>query len=91
MAAGPSPIKQVDITRDCVLPLSSVNHIVKTLSDWSYLFQTSKKYCIRNFRLERNAPMSETYLAKLHETMHALSKQFGFSAEVVVVAGHELL
>ena len=35
--------------------------------------------------------MSGTYLAKLHETIHALSKQFGISAEVVVVVGHELL
>ena len=91
MAAGPGPIKQVDIARDCGLSPSTLNRIVKTLSDWGYLFRTSEKYCVRNFRLERNVPMSETYLAKLDDTMHALSRQFGISAEVVVVTGHELL
>ena len=35
--------------------------------------------------------MSDSYLAKLDDTMRALSEQFGISAEVVVVAGHELL
>lgn len=91
MAAGPGPIKQVDIARDCGLSPSTLNRIIKTLSDWGYLFRTSEKYCIRNFRLERNVPMSDTYLAKLDNTMRALSEQFGVSAEVVVVAGHELL
>lgn len=91
MAAGPGPIKQVDIARDCGLSPSTLNRIVKTLSDWGYLFRTSEKYCVRNFRLERNVPMSETYLAKLDDTMRALSEQFGISAEVVVVTGHELL
>lgn len=91
MAAGPGPIKQVDIARDCGLSPSTLNRIIKTLSDWGYLFRTSEKYCIRNFRLERNVPMSDTYLAKLDNTMRALSQQFGVSAEVVVVAGHELL
>jgi len=91
MAAGPGPIKQVDIARDCGLSPATLNRIVKTLSDWGYLFRTSEKYCIRNFRLERNVPMSETYLAKLDDIMHALSDNLGTSAEVVVVAGHELL
>ncbi|MFK8084018.1 MAG: hypothetical protein AB8B97_27360 [Granulosicoccus sp.] len=35
--------------------------------------------------------MSETYLAKLDETMRAMSERLCTSAEVVVVAGHELL
>ena len=91
MAAGPGPIKQVDIARECGLSLSTLNRIVKTLSDWGYLFRTSEKYIVRNFRLERNVPMSETYLAKLDATMRALSERLGTSAEVVVVAGHELL
>ena len=91
MAAGPGPIKQVDIARECGLSLSTLNRIVKTLSDWGYLFRTSEKYIVRNFRLERNVPMSETYLAKLDDTMRALSERLGTSAEVVVVAGHELL
>lgn len=91
MAAGPGPIKQVDIARDCALSPSTLNRIVKTLSDWGYLFRTSEKYIVRNFRLERNVPMSDTYLAKLDQTMRALSERLVTSAEVVVVAGHELL
>ena len=91
MAAGPGPVKQVDIARDCGLSPSTLNRIVKSLSDWGYLFRTSEKYCVRNFRLERNVPMSDTYLAKLDSLMRLLSDQHGVSAEVVVVAGHELL
>jgi len=91
MAAGPGPIKQIDIARECGLSPSTLNRIVKTLSDWGYLFRTSEKYVVRNFRLERNVPMSESYLAKVDETMRALSAKLGTSAEVVVVAGHELL
>ncbi len=91
MAAGPGPVKQVDIARDCGLSPSTLNRIVKSLSDWGYLFRTSEKYCVRNFRLERNVPMSEAYLARLDETMRDLSGRLGVSAEVVVVAGHELL
>ncbi|WP_420398568.1 MarR family transcriptional regulator [Marinovum algicola] len=91
MAAGPGPLKQVDIARDCRLSPATLNRIIKSLSDWGYLFRTSEKFCVRNFRLDRNVPMSETYLAKLDETMRALSEKLGVSAEVVVVAGHELL
>jgi DNA-binding IclR family transcriptional regulator len=91
MAAGPGPVKQVDIARDCGLSPATLNRIVKSLSDWGYLFRTSEKYCVRNYRLERNVPMSETYLAKLDNTMRDLSNRLGVSAEVVVIAGHELL
>ena len=91
MATGPGPVKQVDIARDCGLSPSTLNRIVKTLSDWGYLFRTSEKYCVRNFRLERNVPMSDAYLAKLDSIMRELSQRLGVSAEVVVVAGHELL
>lgn len=91
MAAGPGPIKQVDIARDCGLPPSTLNRIIKSLSDWGYLFRTSEKYCVRNFRLERNVPLSDRYLATLDKTMRSLSEIYGVSAEVVVVAGHELL
>ena len=91
MAAGPGPVKQVDIARDCGLSPSTLNRIIKSLSDWGYIFRTSEKYCVRNFRLERNVPMSDTYLAKLDITMREISERLGVSAEVVVVAGHELL
>ena len=91
MAAGPGPLKQVDIARDCAMPPATLNRIIRSLSDWGYLFRTSEKYVVRNFRLERNVPMSEVYLAKLDETMRALSSRLNVSTEVVVVAGHELL
>lgn len=91
MAAGPGPIKQVDIAHDCGLPPATVNRVIRSLSDWGYLFRTSEKYVVRNFRLDRNVPMSEQYLAKLDDTMRRLSAQLNVSAEVVVVAGHELL
>ncbi len=91
MAAGPGPVKQVDIARHCGLSTSTLNRIVRSLSDWGYLFLTSEKHCVRNFRLERNVPMSQTYLAKLDSTMRGLSSRLGVSAEVIVVAGHELL
>jgi len=91
MAAGPGPLKQVDISRACGLSPATLNRITKSLSDWGYLFRTSEKYIVRNFRLERNVPLSEVYLAKLDDTMRGLSESLGVSAEVVVVAGHELL
>ena len=91
MAAGPGPLKQIDIARECGLSPATLNRIIKSLSDWGYLFRTSEKYVVRNFRLERNVPMSEDYLSKLDRTMLALSEQLDVSVEVVVVAGHELL
>jgi DNA-binding IclR family transcriptional regulator len=91
MAAGPGPIKQVDIARECGISPATLNRIIRILSEWGYLFRTSEKYCVRNFRLERNVPMSETYLAELDRTIKDLTHELQVSAEVVVVAGHELL
>jgi len=91
MAAGPGPLKQVDIARACDLSPATLNRVVRSLSEWGYLFRTSEKYVVRNFRLDRNVPMSDVYLAKLDQTMRALSDELNVSAEVVVVTGHELL
>lgn len=91
MAAGPRPLKQVDIARECGVSPATLNRMIKSLSDWGYLFRTSEKYVVRNFRLERNVPMSDLYLGKLDQTMRALSDKLNVSAEVVVVAGNELL
>lgn len=91
MAAGPRPLKQVDIARECGVSPATLNRMIKSLSDWGYLFRTSEKYVVRNFRLERNVPMSDVYLSKLDQTMRSLSAELNVSAEVVVVAGHELL
>lgn len=91
MSAGPGPIKQVDIARECNVAPATLNRIIRDLSRWGYLFRTSEKYCVRNFRLERNVPMSEAYLKELDSTIRALTDALGVSSEVVVVAGHELL
>lgn len=91
MAAGPRPLKQIDIARECDMSPATLSRIIRSLSDWGYLFRTSEKYVVRNFRLERNVPMSDVYLAKLDDTMRRLSRNLNVSAEVVVVAGHELL
>ncbi|MBS9719448.1 MarR family transcriptional regulator [Tianweitania sp. BSSL-BM11] len=91
MAAGPGPIKQVDIARECKMSPATLNRIIRILSEWGYLFRTSEKYCVRNFRLNRNVPMSESYLAELDRTIKQLTDTLQVSAEIVVVAGHELL
>lgn len=91
MAAGPGPVKQVDIARDCQMSPATLSRIIRTLSEWGYLFRTSEKYCVRNFRLDRNVPMSETYLAELDRIIHEITEDLGVSTEAVVVAGHELL
>ena len=91
MSAGPGPIKQVDVARACDISAGTLNRILKTLSEWGYLFRTSEKYCVRNFRLERNVPLSETYLQYLDTAIQSLAEKTGASAEIVVVAGHELL
>lgn len=91
MSAGPGPVKQVDIARACGLSPSTLNRIVRDLSDRGYLFRTSERYCVRNFRLERNVPVSAGYLKELHHTVADLTDELGVSVEAVVVAGHELL
>ena len=91
MAAGPGPVKQVDIARACNLSTATLNRIIQELSDWGYLFRTSERYCIRNFRMTRNVPVSMRYLAELENTVTSLTAKLGAAAEVTVVAGHELL
>lgn len=91
MAAGSHPVKQVDIARDCGIVLATLNRIIQALSDRGYLFRTSEKYCVPNVRPERTVPMSERYLALLDRQIRELSQDLAVSAEVVVVAGPELL
>lgn len=91
VAAGSRPVKQVDIARDCMIAPATLNRIIQALSDRGYLFRTSEKYCVPNFRLERNVPMSGRYLALLDREIKTLTQDLGVSAEVVVVAGQELL
>lgn len=91
MAAGAEPVKQVDIARDLDISPSTLNRIIKTLSDRGYLFRTSEKYCVRNFRLFRNVPMSEDYLSVLNQLMSDITEEHKVAVEAVVVSGFDLL
>jgi DNA-binding IclR family transcriptional regulator len=91
MAAGPEPVKQIDISRDLGISAATVNRIVKTLSERGYLFRTSEKYCVPNFRLIRNVPMSEMYLSVLSDLMNEITAEHRVSVEAVVVTGFDLL
>lgn len=91
MASGSDPVKQVDISRDLGIPAATVNRIVRTLAERGYLFHTSEKYCIPNFRLTRNVPMSESYLSILSELMKDMTAKHSVSVEAVVVTGFDLL
>ncbi|MEP2532308.1 helix-turn-helix domain-containing protein [Shimia sp.] len=91
MAAGPEPVKQVDISRDLGISAATVNRIVRTLAKRGYLFHTSEKYCIPNFRLIRNVPMSESYLSVLSDLMNDITAEHSVSVEAVVVTGFDLL
>ncbi|MBX2835786.1 MAG: MarR family transcriptional regulator [Gammaproteobacteria bacterium] len=90
MAAGDQPVKQIQIARDLGLSPATVSRIIRTLADAGYVLLTSEKYCIRNFRLSRNVPMSELYLSVLNQLMQDLSAEHGVSVEAVVVTGFEL-
>lgn len=91
MASGPDPVKQVDISRDLGISAATVNRIVRTLAERGYLFHTSEKYCIPNFRLIRNVPMSESYLSVLSDLMNDITAAHSVSVEAVVVTGFDLL
>ena len=91
MAAGSKPVKQVDIARELKLAPATVNRIIKTLSDRGYLFRTSQKYCICNFRLTRNVPMSEEYLSILNSLMDDIPEEHQVYMEAVVATGFDFI
>jgi DNA-binding IclR family transcriptional regulator len=91
MASGPEPVKQIDISRALGIPPATVNRIVRTLAERGYLFHTSEKYCVPNFRLIRNVPMSEGYLSVLSDLMNEITAEQRVSVEAVVVTGFDLL
>lgn len=91
MAAGTQPVKQVEIARDLGIAPATVNRIIKTLSDRGYLFRTSQKYCICNFRLTRNVPMSAEYLWILNSLMNDITEQHQVSMEAVVATGFDFV
>lgn len=90
MSTGQKPVKQIEIARELGLSTATVSRIVKSLASEGYVLMTSEKYCIRNFRLSRNVPMSERYLALLNELMQDISANYAVSVEAVVVTGFEL-
>lgn len=90
MLSGQEPVKQIDIARDLQLSTATVSRIVRSLAAEGYVLLTSEKYCVRNFRLSRNVPMSERYLSLLNRLMTDISIQHAVSVEAVVVSGFEL-
>lgn len=90
VASGQQPVKQIQIARDLDLSPATVSRIVKSLAEEGYVLMTPEKYCVCNFRLSRNVPMSEQYLNRLSILMQEISIEHGVSVEAVVVAGHEL-
>lgn len=90
MSAGQKPVKQIEIARDLKLAPATVSRIVRSLADEGYVLMTSEKYVVRNFRLSRNVPMSESYLASLDQLMRDISLDYAVSVEAVVVTGFEL-
>ena len=90
MTAGSEPVKQVDITRDLRISRATLNRIMKVLSENGYVFRTSEKYCVPNFRFTKNVPMSEAYLSALNRIMGEISEAYQVSTEAVVVTGQDL-
>lgn len=83
-------MKQVDIARDLGISPATLNRIMKTLYDRGYLFRTSERYVVPNFRFTKNVPMSKTYLELLDEIMQDITSTYGVFTEVVVVTGQDL-
>ena len=90
VASGQQPVKQIQMARDLGFAPATVSRIVKSLAEEGYVLKTSEKYCVCNFRLSRNVPMSEHYLSGLSKLMQEISTTHGVSVEAVVVAGHDL-
>ena len=90
MAAGDAPAKQVDIARDLGISPATLNRIMKVLYDRGYVFRTSERFVVPNFRLSKNVPMSETYLEVLDEIMEEITAHHRVYSEAVVVTGQDL-
>lgn len=90
MAAGDTPVKQVDIARDLDISPATLNRIMKVLFDRGYVFRTSQRQIVANFRFTKNVPMSEAYLEVLDEIMEEITARHGVYSEVMVVTGQDL-
>lgn len=90
MAAGHQPVKQIDITRDLKIPSATLNRIIKVLSERGYVFRTSERFIVANFRFSRNVPMSQAYLEELNNVMEEIASRDGIFSEAIVVTGQDL-
>lgn len=90
MEAGQEPVKQVDIARDLDVSPATLNRIIKVLSDHGYVFRTSERFIVPNFRFQKNVPMSARYLEALEEVMQTITRVYGVFSEAVVVTGQDL-
>lgn len=88
--AGQQPVKQVDLARDLDISPATLNRIIKVLSDRGFLFRTSERFIVPNFRLTRNVPMSADYLEVLNEVMAEITQAQQLFCEAVVVTGQDL-
>ena len=77
MLAGQEPVKQVDIARDLDISPATLNRIIKVLSDRGYVFRTSERFVVPNFRFTKNVPMSVSYLEVLDEVMEGITAEHG--------------
>ena len=90
MAAGDAPVKQVDIARDLGISPATLNRIMKVLFDRGYVFRTSQRFVVANFRFTKNVPMSEDYLEALDAIMEEITDRHGVYTEAIVVTGQDL-
>ena len=90
MLAGSAPVKQVDIAHDLDISPATLNRIIKVLSDRGYVFRTSERFVVPNFRFTKNVPMSVGYLEVLDEVMEGITAEHGVLSEAVVVSGQDL-
>ena len=90
MAAGHEPVKQVDISRALGISPATLNRIIKVLSDHGYVFRTSERFVVANFRFIKNVPMSAGYLEALDEIMEGITRDHAVFCEAVVVTGQDL-
>lgn len=90
MSAGQQPVKQIDITRDLKIPSATLNRIIKVLSERGYVFRTSERFIVANFRFSRNVPMSEAYLEVLNSVMEEIAAKGEVFSEAIVVTGQDL-
>ncbi len=90
MAAGHEPVKQVDIALDLGISPATLNRIMKTLSEDGYVFRTSERFVVANFRFTKNVPMSSAYLETLNEIMEEITARHRVFSEAVVVTGQDL-